>query len=218
MPLRADSRRTKSSVQHEDSLMRVARKRNKNGLAMLVVPYLVLGPWLQRHGVLAGWRGQAIASAGLIYLVYRLVTFRRWNDEVKHARALSVLPDFASRRSAWVAPGSITNARRTPCLRSLADAGRFIVTFTVLLGVLFIDNFCIWCASDPCTQLPHCASKCCNHKARPVSLPHELILRNIWRDGPLVISSCFTQLGCAGRCRRRTCASTTRRSRCRTTC
>ena len=43
---------------------RAPKRRHRNGLAMLVVPYLVLGPWLQRHGVLAGWRGQAVASAG----------------------------------------------------------------------------------------------------------------------------------------------------------
>ena len=56
-------RRTDSAA-GGDGPMRAARRRHKNGLALLVVPYLVLGPWLQRHGVLAGWRGQAVASAG----------------------------------------------------------------------------------------------------------------------------------------------------------
>ena len=52
-------------MQHDDAKAeRAAKRRHRNGLAMLVVPYLVLGPWLQRHGVLAGWRGQAVASAG----------------------------------------------------------------------------------------------------------------------------------------------------------
>ena len=58
--------RTKHTAQHEDGSVRAARKRHKNALAMLVVPYLVLGPWLQRHGVLAGWRGQAVATAGML--------------------------------------------------------------------------------------------------------------------------------------------------------
>jgi len=34
-----------------------------------------------------------------------------------------------------------------PVVKSDVDAGRFIVTFAVLLGVLCIDNFCIWCGA-----------------------------------------------------------------------
>ena len=60
------ARRMKHTAHPEDGSLRAARKRHKNGLAMLVVPYLVLGPWLQRHGVLAGWRGQAVATAGTL--------------------------------------------------------------------------------------------------------------------------------------------------------
>ena len=42
----------------------VTRGRCGWGLGALVVPYLLLGPWLQESGWLAGWRGQALALAG----------------------------------------------------------------------------------------------------------------------------------------------------------
>ena len=84
--------------------------------------------------------------AGLAYLVYRLVTFRRWNDEVKHARAchasleaLMVDPEASHASSHWLT--------MCPVVRFNTDAGRFIWTFVILLGVLCIDNFCIWCVA-----------------------------------------------------------------------
>ena len=57
--------RTSKTAQHDDvAAGRNSKRRHRNGLALLVVPYLLLGPWLQRHGVLAGWRGRGVATVG----------------------------------------------------------------------------------------------------------------------------------------------------------
>jgi len=85
------------------------------------------------------------ARVGLLYLVYRLVTFRRWNDEVKHARAPHASLEAASMMKLQEPIRCQHSLTWCPVVRCDVDAGRFIVTFAVLLGVLCIDNFCIWC-------------------------------------------------------------------------
>ena len=60
-----------------------------SGLGKLVVCLLICGPLLNVHGILGAlptpFQLMLFASAG-VYIIKRLLEFKRWNDELAHVR------------------------------------------------------------------------------------------------------------------------------------